>query len=57
MGREDDSYKEAAAEYGDLNRLPQTADNMGAHEAAQSYRDEADQVRQGLFGPDSQFKR
>lgn len=52
MGR---NYQEVAAEYGDLNRLAQTADDMGAHESAQGYRDQADEVRQGFFGPDSQF--
>ena len=53
----DKSYADVATEYGDLNRLAQTADNMGAHQEAQTYRDQADEVRQGLFGPDSQFKR
>lgn len=51
----DKNYQEVATEYGDLNRLAKTADDIGAHESAQAYRAEADQVRQDLFGPDSQF--
>lgn len=53
----DKTFAETATEYGDLNRLAQTADSMGAHETAQTYRDEASKVRQDFFGPDSQFDK
>lgn len=57
MASENKTYTDVATEYGDLNRLAQTAEDMGAHESAQAYRDEASEVRQGLFGSDSQFRR
>lgn len=56
MGR-DKSFKVVATEYGDLNRLAQTADSMGAHQSAQAYREEASEVRQGFFGQDPKPKK
>lgn len=57
MASEYDSFSDVAREYGDCARLAQTAQQMGAHETAQGWLDEADRVRQAHFGSDDQFKR
>lgn len=55
MARNEKNYSDVADEYGDLHALARTAEEMGAHDSAQAYREEASQVRQDFFGPDSQF--
>ena len=52
-----EELKTAAAKFCDHMAIAQTAQNMGANATAEAERQAAADVRQGLFGPDSQFKR
>jgi hypothetical protein len=52
-----EQLKSTATEFMDHIRLAQTAEVIGAHATVKAERQAAAAVRQGLFGPDSQFKR
>ena len=52
-----EELKTAAAEFCDHLAIAQTAESMGAVATAEAERQAAADVRQGVFGPDSQFNR